>query len=98
MLDIDKFIHVTRIVPSGFVAGEDYTFVLMNPSVVAETQFHIYECTIVPLSSFHIFHYLSVVVQTPPLHITTVPAVIAVAIFIVTFLSGSRDIFSMIQQ
>ena len=36
MLDINTFIRMTRIVPSGFVAGEDYTFFLMTPSAVVE--------------------------------------------------------------
>ena len=92
MLDLDTFIRMTRIVPLGFVAGEDYTFFLMTPLVVAKTWLQIYEYTIVPLSSFHIFLYLSAAVQIPPLHITAVPAS-----FTVTFLSCSRDIFSMIQ-
>ena len=98
MLDLDTFIRMTRIVPSGFVAGEDYTFFLMTPSVVAETWLHIYEYTIVPLSTLHIFHYLSAALQIPPLHITTVPSVTAATSFTVTFLSYSRDIFPMIQQ
>ena len=98
MLDLNTFIRMTRIAPSGFVTGEDYTFFLMTPSAVAETWLQIYECTTVPLSAFHIFHYLSVVVQIPPLHITTVPTVIATTSFTVTFLSYSHDIFSMIQQ
>ena len=85
MLDLNTFIHMTRIVPSGFVAGEDYTFFLMTPSTVVETWLHIYECTKVPLSTFHIFHYLSATVQIPPLHITTVPAVTAAAAFTVTY-------------
>ena len=98
MLDLDTFIRMTRIVPSGFVAGEDYTFFLMTPSAVAETWLQIYEYTIVPLPTFHIFHYLSAVVQIPPHHIIVVPAVTAATSFTVTFLSYNRDIFSMIQQ
>ena len=84
MLDLNTFIRMTRIIPSGFVAGEDYTFVLMTPSVVVETWLHIYECTTVPLSSFHIFHYLLAVVQIPPLHITTIPTVTTATTFTVT--------------
>ena len=98
MLYLDTFICMTRIVPLGFVVGEDYTLFFMTPSVVAETWLHIYECTIVPLSSFHIFHYLSAAVQIPPLHITAVPAVTAAAAFTVTyspwFSSSSSDSFT----
>ena len=97
MLNLDTFIHMTRIVPLGFVASEYYTFFFMTPSAVAETWLQIYECTMVPLSSFHIFHYLSVAVQTPPLHITVVPTITAATSFTVTFLSGRHDIFSIIQ-
>ena len=63
MLDLDTYIRMIRIVPSGFVAGEDYTLFLTTPSAVAETWLQIYECTTVPLSAFHIFHYLSVAVH-----------------------------------
>ena len=98
MFDIDTFIRMTRIVPSSFVVGEYYTLFLMTPSAVAKTWIHIYECTTIPLSSFHIFHYLSAIVQIPPLHITAVPIVTSIVTFTVTFLSCSRDIFSMIQQ
>ena len=62
MLDLDTFIRMTRIVPLGFVAGEDYTLFFMTPSAVAETWLQIYEYTTVPLSAFHIFHYLSAAV------------------------------------
>ena len=55
MLDLNTFIRMTRIVPSSFVVGEDYTLFLMTPSAVVETWLHIYECTTVPLSTFHIF-------------------------------------------
>ena len=95
MLDIDTFIRTTRILASGFVAGEDYTLFFMTPSAVAETWLQIYEYTTVPLSAFHIFHYLSTAVQIPPLHIT---AVTAIASFTVTFLSCNCDIFSIIYQ
>ena len=98
MLDLDTYIRMIRILPLGFVAGEDYTLFLMTPSAVAKTWIQIYECTTVPLSAFHIFHYLSATVQIPPLHITAVPTVTAAASFTVTFLSCSRDIFSIIQQ
>ena len=85
MFDLDTFIRMTRIVPLGFVAGEDYTLFFMTPSVVAETQLQIYEYTIVPLSAFHIFHYLSAAVQIPPLHITAIPTVTTAAAFTVTY-------------
>ena len=98
MFDIDTFIRMTRIVPSGFVAGEDYTLFLMTPLVVVETWLQIYEYTTVPLSAFHIFHYLLAAVQIPPLHIKAVPAVTAATTFTVTFLSWSSDIFSMFEQ
>ena len=55
MLDINTFIRMTIIVPSGFVVGGDYTLFLMTPSAVAETWLHIYECTTIPLFVFHIF-------------------------------------------
>jgi len=96
MLDLDTFIRMTRIVPLGFVAGEDYTLFFMTPPVVAETWLQIYEYTTVPLSAFHIFHYLSAAVQIPPLHITIVSAVTVAVAFTVTFLSCSRDILFMI--
>ena len=95
MLDLDTFIRMTRIVPSSFVAGEDYTLFLMTPSAVAETWLQIYEYTIVPLSPFHIFHFLSAAIHISPLHI---PAVTAAVSFTFTFLACSHDIFSMIQQ
>ena len=97
MLDLDTFICMTRIVPLGFVAGEDYTLFFMTPPVVAETWLQIYEYTTVPLSAFHIFHYLSAAVQIPPLHITIVLAVTATATFTVTyspwFSSNNSDLF-----
>ena len=98
MLDLDTYIHMIRTVPLGFVAGEDYTFFLMTPSTFVQTWLHIYECTTIPLSAFHIFHYLSTAVQIPPLHITAVPAVTAAAAFTVTyspwFSSSSFDSFT----
>ena len=96
MLDLDTFIRMTRIVPLGFVASVDSTLLFMTPPAVAETWIQIYEYTTIPLSTFHIFHYLSAAVHIPPLHITTVPAVTSIIAFTVTFLSSSREIFSMI--
>ena len=93
MLDLDTYVCMIRTVPLGFVAGEDYTFFLMTPSAVAETWLQIYEYTTVPLSAFHIFHYLSAAVQIPPLHITTVPAVTVAVAFTITFLSCNSDTF-----
>ena len=49
MLDIDTFIRMTRIVPSGLVAGEDYIF-FVTPSEVAITLLQPYESMTVPLS------------------------------------------------
>jgi hypothetical protein len=51
MLDIDTFIHMTRIATSGFVVGEDYNF-FMTPLAVATVLFQPYESTTVPLSDF----------------------------------------------
>ena len=52
MLDIDTFIHMTRIVPSGFAAGEDYTL-FHDSSAVTAAWLSPHETTAVPLSLFH---------------------------------------------
>ena len=82
MLNIDTFIRMTIIVPSGFVAGEYYTFFLMTPSVVADAWHQIYESTTVPLFAFHIFHDLSAAIQIPQLDITEVPTVTVAVVVI----------------
>jgi len=51
MLEIDTFIHMIIIVPSGFVEFEDYIF-FMTPSIVATILFQSHENTIVPLLDF----------------------------------------------
>jgi len=52
MLDIDTFIRMTRIVPSGFAAGEDYTL-FMTLSAITAAWLQIHDTTTVPLSLFH---------------------------------------------
>ena len=40
MIDIDTFIHMVRIVPSGFVAGEDYKSFMTPSTVLQHTSNH----------------------------------------------------------
>ena len=66
MLDIDTFIRMTRIVPSSFTAGEDYTLFHDSISSCSSTfpatwEYHS-NTFILPL-----FHDSSTIVQIPPL-------------------------------
>ena len=67
MLNIDTFIRMIRIVPSGLEAGEDYTL-FMTLLVVTVAWLQPYDTT-VPLSYFLFSMVHSTTVQLPPLHI-----------------------------
>ena len=69
MLDINTFIRMTIIVPSGFIGGEDYAFPFA--SAVTTTWF-LFETTTIPLSAFYIFHDSTIVVLIPSLPMSSI--------------------------
>ena len=57
MFDIDTFIRMVKIVPSGFVAGEDYIYFMTVISSFTVAYFQSYETTIVLLLAL-IFYFI----------------------------------------
>ena len=69
MFNINTFIRMVRIVPSGFVVGEDYMFFMTVINSFKETYFHPYETTTVLLSALIFYFVQPGNSSVPSLHI-----------------------------